>query len=173
MRSQKNRGKVGREISTRQNEEKYTLCCAHSAPTTYLGVTRHIWTHFSPPSCDRKQKGGGRLIKTRRAVSDCIGVSKTHTDPCSCPHKHTHWCLYSFRLSHSHTPKRSHFLCQPAKLQLSFFLSISLFLPLCLRDGQQQRHMFGMLSLSRSRPDSNTKPVSEEVWEDMHTRCAA
>ena len=60
-------------------------------------------------------------------------MSKTHRAQIP-PHvrtnTHNHWCLYSFRLSQSHTPKRSPFLRQPAKLQLSPFLSISPFLPL-------------------------------------------
>lgn len=50
---------------------------------------------------------------------------------------HPRWCLYSFRLSH--TPHRSHFLCQPAKLQLSLFPSIPLLLPLGLSSPLSER----------------------------------
>lgn len=40
----------------RQKEGKDILCCAHSAPTTYLlhisllAVTRHTWTHTFHPT---------------------------------------------------------------------------------------------------------------------------
>jgi len=111
---------------------------------THTHTLSHTHTHtvgFTPQSCDKEKNGGGRLIKTLRAVLGLTGwvkhtqhrsiVTSTHTHTHT-THTHTHWCLYSFRLSHSHTPTRSHFLCQPAKLQLSFFLSMSRVPSFCL-----------------------------------------
>lgn len=71
--------------------------------------------HFSILT-GKRRGGGGRLIKTLRAVLYLTGWVK-HT-------KHSLllisiYRVYSFRASH--TPKRYHFLCQPAKLQLFFF----------------------------------------------------
>lgn len=83
---------------------------------------------------------------------------------------HTHWCLYSFRVSHSHTPKRSHFLCQPAKLQLSFFLvylSLPSFLslsPLSVRQTATKTHVWHVVALYPARTQNQCLQKSERTY---------
>lgn len=81
------------------------------------------------------------------------GLSKTRrADSFLCPR--TRWCLYSFDCQ-THTPPRDR--ASPAS-QLNYS---SLSPCCCLRDGWQQRHVFGILS--PSPPDSNADPEPERT----------
>lgn len=102
----------------------------------WQSLDTHGHTHFTPQSRDREEKGGGRLIKTLRAVLDLTGWVK-HT-------KHRSLLMstqtrtltdVSIHLDcHTHTPPRDltssvsqlNYSSPSSRLSLFFFLSVSL-----------------------------------------------
>lgn len=119
-------------LGDKPNKKEGCGCCPASssllpaAHISFSGNSTHMDTCTFPywALTGRRRGGGGRLIKTLRAVLDLTGWVK-HTKHSllliSTKNMPAHWCVYSFKASH--TPKRYHFLCQPAKLQLFFFFS--------------------------------------------------
>lgn len=164
--SERNKDKIRKELSTIHKEGKDKLCCAHMSSTTYLlhisllAVTQHTWTHILHPTelwqgAERKRKVDKKK-KTLRAVSDLTGWVKhsEHRSLLMSTQTRTLTDVSIHLECHTHTPPRD---LTSSVSQLNYSspssLSISLFLPfclspLCLWDRQQQRHMFGMLSLS-------------------------
>lgn len=119
-------------LGGKPNKKEGCGCCPASssllpaAHISFSGNSTHMDTCTFPywALTGRRRGGGGRLIKTLRAVLDLTGWVK-HTKHSllliSTKNMPAHWCVYSFKAPH--TPKRYHFLCQPAKLQLFFFFS--------------------------------------------------
>lgn len=167
-------------LGDKPNKKEGCGCCPASssllpaAHISFSGNSTHMDTCTFPywALTGRRRGGGGRLIKTLRAVLDLTGWVK-HTKHSllliSTKNMPAHWCVYSFKASH--TPKRYHFLCQPAKLQLFFFFSfLSISATFVWETEQDKDTVFSFFHfLSRS----NTKPVSAQIWAGRRTRCAA
>lgn len=185
----KNRSEIGKEPSTRQKDKKkertygvvHTLllpptCCTFPF---WQSLDTHGHTHFTPQSCDREENGGGRLIKTLRAVLDLTGWVKhtKHRSLLMSTQTHTLTDVSIHLDCHTHTPPRDltssvsqlNYSSPSSCLSLLSFLSVSL-TSVWETDSNKDTCLACCRSLAISK-GSNTKPVSEE--EDIRTRCAA
>lgn len=147
-----------------------------------LAVTQHTWTHILHPTelwqgAERKRKVDKK--KTLRAVSDLTGWVKhsKHRSLLMSTQTRTLTDVSIHLECHTHTPPRdltssvsqlNYSSPSSLSISLSSFLSVSL-PSVCETDSNKDT----CLACCRSLPSSNTKPVSAEVWEDIHGRCAA
>lgn len=135
-----NNDKMGKSTWTRQKRGKgrtplCTLCSYQPTCCTFpfwqsIAHT-HGHTHFSTQSCDREERGGGRLIKTLRAVLDLTGWVKhtKHRSLLVSTQTHTLTDVSIHLDCHTHTPPRD-FTSSVSQLNYSspFFSScLSLF----------------------------------------------